>query len=233
MRSVMSIFTGNNKREGVWILMETKKEDLTIKRVLIYTIGIIFVSLGIVLCKKCDMGISPISSIPFVLSDIVPMTFGSLTTLFHFMNIIAQMVLMKKIDEPKIWLQVLLAFVFGWVIDGFNQLIIIDSRVMCYKIIALVFSIFFTALGMVCMLDMNLIQNPPDGTVKQISILSGWEFAVVKITYDVFCVIVSVLLSVMFLHRIEGLGIATIASAFFVGKTIQWIRIVMIRFKLH
>lgn len=213
--------------------METKKEDLTIKRVLIYTIGIIFVSLGIVLCKKCDMGISPISSIPFVLSDIVPMTFGSLTTLFHFMNIIAQMVLMKKIDEPKIWLQVLLAFVFGWVIDGFNQLIIIDSRVMCYKIIALVFSIFFTALGMVCMLDMNLIQNPPDGTVKQISILSGWEFAVVKITYDVFCVIVSVLLSVMFLHRIEGLGIATIASAFFVGKTIQWIRIVMIRFKLH
>lgn len=233
MRSVMSIFTGNNKKEGVWILMETKKEGLTIERVLIYTIGIIFVSLGIVLCKKCDMGISPISSIPFVLSDIVPMTFGSLTTLFHFMNIIAQMVLMKKIDEPKIWLQVLLAFVFGWVIDGFNQLIIIDSRVMCYKIIALVFSIFFTALGMVCMLDMNLIQNPPDGTVKQISILSGWEFAVVKITYDVFCVIVSVLLSVMFLHRIEGLGIATIASAFFVGKTIQWIRIVMIRFKLH
>lgn len=229
----MSIFTGNNKKEGVWILMETKKEGLTIERVLIYTIGIIFVSLGIVLCKKCDMGISPISSIPFVLSDIVPMTFGSLTTLFHFMNIIAQMVLMKKIDEPKIWLQVLLAFVFGWVIDGFNQLIIIDSRVMCYKIIALVFSIFFTALGMVCMLDMNLIQNPPDGTVKQISILSGWEFAVVKITYDVFCVIVSVLLSVMFLHRIEGLGIATIASAFFVGKTIQWIRIVMIRFKLH
>lgn len=55
-------------------------------------------------------------------------------------------------------------------IDGFNQLIIIDSRITFFKILALVFSILFTALGMVCMLDMNLIQNPPDGTVKQISI---------------------------------------------------------------
>ena len=202
------------------------REELTAKRVLIYTAGILLVSLGIVLCKKCDMGISPISSIPFVLADIVPLTFGTLTALFHFVNIVLQMVLARKIGDTKIWLQVPLAFVFGWVIDGFNQCIMIDSRMIIYKILALVFSIFFTALGMVCMLDMNLIQNPPDGTVKQISTLSGWEFAAVKIGYDVTCVLASVLLSIVFLHRVEGFGIATIASAIFVGKTIRWIRIV-------
>lgn len=77
---------------------------------------------------------------------------------------------------------------------------------------------------MVCILDVDLIQNPPDGTVKQISILSGWEFGTVKIIYDVVCVLVSVLLSLVFLHRIEGFGIATIASAVFVGRTVHWIK---------
>lgn len=207
--------------------MKEKKEEFNIKRVLIYVIGILFVSLGIVLCKKCGMGISPISSIPFVLVYITPFTFGNLTTLFHFVNIILQMILVKNILDLKLWLQVLLAFVFGWVIDWFNKLIVIDDNVILWQIVALILSIFFTALGMVCMLDMNLIQNPPDGAVKQISILSGLEFGITKIAYDVTCVIISVSLSLLFLHKIEGLGVATIASAIFVGKTIQWIRLVI------
>lgn len=188
-------------------------------------------SLGIVLCKKCGMGISPISSIPFVLADIVPLTFGSLTTLFHFMNTLMQMALSRKIKDLKMWLQVPLAFVFGWVIDGFNRFILIDADTLFYQMAALAFSIFFTAFGMVCMLDMDFIQNPPDGTVKQISSFFKWEFGMVKIIYDVTCVGVSVLLSLIFLHRVEGLGIATIASAFFVGKTIRWIRIAMAKMK--
>lgn len=204
--------------------MEKKNEELTVKRILIYIIGILFVSLGVVLCKKCGMGISPLSSIPLVMSDIVPLTFGSLTTLFHFVNIMIQMVLIRTIGEPKLWLQTLFAFVLGWVIDVFNHFILIDNSVMLYRILALLFSIFFTALGMVCILDVDLIQNPPDGTVKQISILSGWEFGTVKIIYDVVCVLVSVLLSLVFLHRIEGFGIATIASAVFVGRTVHWIK---------
>lgn len=207
--------------------MEGKKDELSVKRVLIYVIGILFVSLGIVLCKKCGMGISPISCIPFVLADATSLTFGNWTTLFHFGNIVLQMILVKKLLDLKLWLQAPLAFVFGWVIDWLNQLILIDDSVLLWKIFALVFSIFFTALGMVCMLDMNLIQNPPDGTVKQIGILSGWDFGIVKITYDVICVFVSALISLMSLHRIVGLGIATVASAIFVGKAIQWIRFII------
>lgn len=198
-----------------------------LKRVLVYAAGILLVSLGIVLCKKCGLGISPISSIPFVLADIMPFTFGSLTALFHFVNIVIQMILARRIWDLKLWLQVPLAFVFGWVIDLLNRLILIDSRIVFCQAAALVFSIIFTALGMICMLDMNLIQNPPDGTVKQISILSGLELGKVKIAYDVICVLLSVVLSLIFLHKIKGFGIATIVSAVFVGKTIQWIRCIV------
>lgn len=170
------------------------------------------------------MGISPISSIPLVLSYATPLSFGILTSLFHFVNTALQMILSKKMRDVKMWLQIPLAFVFGWVIDWLNGMIRLENPVLLLQIVMLIGSVFFTALGMVCMLDMNLIQNPPDGTVRQISILLGKDLGTVKIGYDLVCVISSVLLSIVFLERVEGFGLATIISAIFVGKMIGWIR---------
>lgn len=201
------------------------------KRSLIYVVGIFFVSLGIVLCKKCGMGISPISSIPLVLSYVTPLSFGMLTSLFHFVNTAMQMILSKKVWDIKMWLQIPLAFVFGWVIDWLNGVIRLENPGLIMQIAALFGSVFFTALGMVFMLDMNLIQNPPDGTVRQISILLGKDLGTVKIGYDLVCVISSVLLSVVFLGRVEGFGLATIISAIFVGKMIGWIRRMAVVFR--
>ena len=39
-----------------------------VRRLLLYLCGLTLVCAGIVLCKKCGMGISPVSSIPYVLS---------------------------------------------------------------------------------------------------------------------------------------------------------------------
>lgn len=50
------------------------------------------------------------------------------------------------------------------------------------------------------------------------------EMGKVKITYDVSCVAVSLMLSLVFLKRIEGFGIATVFSAIFVGKTLSWLQ---------
>lgn len=204
-------------------MVNRSKKDI-FQRVGIYVLGIFLVSLGIVLCKKCGLGISPISSIPFVLDKITPVTFGDLTMFFHFGNIALQMFLARNIRNPKLWMQVPLAFVFGWVIDWMDQRLVIDNAVLLFQLIVLVMSIVFTALGMVCMIDMNLIQNPPDGTVQKISILLKKELGTVKTVYDIICVVISGALGLLFLHEISGFGIATIASAIFVGKTIGKIR---------
>ena len=177
------------------------------------------------------MGISPISSIPLVLSYVTPLTFGMLTSLFHFVNTALQMILSKNMWNVKIWLQIPLAFVFGWVIDWLNGMIRLENMGLVMQIAALFGSVFFTALGMVCMLDMNLIQNPPDGTVRHLSLLLRKDLGTVKIGYDLVCVISSVLLSIVFLGRVEGFGIATVISALFVGKTIGWIRQVSAYFR--
>lgn len=190
-------------------------------RLLIYLAGIVTVSLGIVLCKKCSLGISPISSVPFVLEMAVPLSFGTLTMLFHLANTLIQVAMERRLTG-KLLLQVPVAVVFGQVINLLQRLLAFEASALPCKLLCLALSVFFTALGMIFMLKMALVQNPPDGTVHKISQILGRELGQVKIVYDIFCVLLSVLLSLALLGRVEGFGLATVVSALFVGKLVTW-----------
>ncbi|MBQ7437048.1 MAG: hypothetical protein IJV30_06965 [Oscillospiraceae bacterium] len=190
----------------------------------IYICGLISVCAGIVLCKKCAMGMSPVSSIPYVLSLALPLTFGQLTMCFHFVNIAGQMILQKKI-LIKTSLQIVLALAFSTIIDWFDTVIRVNSDILIFAILSLIFSIIFTALGMVLMVWADLVQNPVDGFVKQVSDMTALPLGRVKIFYDISCVLISFILSFILLRRLTGFGIATLASAYFVGKCVGWIRL--------
>lgn len=196
-------------------------KELSIKRFGIYFSGMISVSLGIVLCAQCGLGISPISSIPFVIKEICFLTFGQLTMLFHLVNILLQMILLKKFRDVKLLLQIPVAFLFGWLIDLIKSMLMIDQNNLFMKIMALVLSIFFTAIGMVMMVRMDFVQNPPDGCVKAIAAALSKEFGDIKIIYDIGCVLIAILIGMIFLRQPFGMGIATLASAIFVGKTVK------------
>lgn len=193
-------------------------------RIAVYIGGMVSVSLGIVLCAQCGLGISPISSIAFVSKEILPFSFGQLTMLFHLMNILLQMLLLQTVTDKKLLLQIPVAFIFGWLIDLIKTMIIIDQNQLLLQLLALACSIFFTALGMVMMVKMDMVQNPPDGFVKCLAAVAEKKFGHVKIFYDVVCVVISIAMGMLFLHRPYGMGIATITSALFVGKTVIWIQ---------
>lgn len=204
--------------------MKLESKNLVVKRVIIYLLGIVMVSLGIILCKKSNLGISPISSIPFVLEEIVPVSFGTLTIFFHLVNIFLQLLLIHKIGDMQILLQIPVAMLFGQVIDFFQKYINFNNEFMINQVIALIFSVFFTALGMVCMISMDMVQNPPDGLVKVISQKTDKELGKIKIIYDIACILLSIAIGLIFLGKVRGMGIATVVSALFVGKTVIWIK---------
>lgn len=203
-----------------------KKERLLL-RLMIYLVGIFMVSLGIVLCKKSELGISPISSVPYVLEYIVPVSFGTLTMFFHLANTLIQMILLKKIKDWRLILQIPLAFIFGQTINGIQKYLVIDGQSIWMRCIALILSVLFTAVGMVCMLNMKLISNPPDGTVKEISEKTKMKFGNVKICYDITMVVISVLLGVLFCRKVIGIGIGTLVSAIFIGKCVSGINFIL------
>ncbi len=100
-------------------------------RILIYCLGLGTVSLGIVLCKKSALGISPISTVPYSLEQALPLTFGQLTMCFHFVNTAIQLAMNReKKNVWKLLMQVPVAFAFSVVIDWFGEIIRIDSTVL-------------------------------------------------------------------------------------------------------
>ena len=195
-----------------------------IKRVGIYLIGMVTVSTGIVLCSLCGLGISPVSSWPYILADVVPLSFGTLTMIFHLVNISFQYILEKKLVNIRVFLQIPVAIVFGIIIDSLKMVITVDTSSIWNQMAALAFSVFFTALGMVLMINMNLVQNPPDGTVKDLGIVTGIEMGNMKLCYDFFMLVTSNIVGYLLLGDFRGLGVATVVSAIFVGKILTFLQ---------
>ncbi|MDD6024754.1 MAG: DUF6198 family protein [Oscillospiraceae bacterium] len=193
-----------------------------ILRVVLYCLGLATVSLGIVLCKKSDLGISPISTIPYVLEQVVPLTFGQLTMVFHFLNTGAQLIMNREKKEIwKILMQLPVALGFAVVIDFFGAVISVDSPRILWQIMLLAASVPTVALGMILMIQMELFQNPPDGTVRLLSLRFGKELGTVKNIYDIICVLTSVALSLVLLGKVVGFGIATVVTAIGVGRCVR------------
>ena len=88
-----------------------------IRRYLILVIGLFIMAFGVALSTKAELGTSPVSCVPYVLSCALPYTMGTLTVAMHIVFIVIQILLLRKDYEPVQLLQLLVAFVFGYFTD--------------------------------------------------------------------------------------------------------------------
>lgn len=196
---------------------DKKVHTSVISRIPLYVAGIIVLCFGIVLCVKCGMGISPINSIPYVLTKFTPLSLGALSFLFYLINIALELILSEKRYYAGIILQLPVSLIFGVVIDVWDALLPAAGSIFM-SIVCLCGSVFFTALGIMMIVAMHLVPDPPTGAVQAISRASKKKMGNVKIVYDCSCVIISLVIGLTGAHRIIGFGIATIVSAVFVGR---------------
>ena len=75
-------------------MKRTKAEQ--VKRYLIFLVGLFVNSLGVSLITKGNLGTSPISSIPYVLSLNFPFSLGNFTIVFSLLLIFLQFLLLGK-----------------------------------------------------------------------------------------------------------------------------------------
>ena len=88
-----------------------------IKRYSIFILGLFINSLGVSLITKADLGTSPISAVPYVLSLKFPMTLGQFTILFSILLILIQLIILKKNFKLEHSLQIPISELFGYFID--------------------------------------------------------------------------------------------------------------------
>lgn len=121
--------------------------------------------------------------------------------------------------------QIPLSFLFGWFTD-FGMWIASFIPVPNYfvKLVMLFLGIFVLAFGISLAVIANVIMNSGEAFVKAISDTIHKEFGYVKVAFDVTCVILAIVSSLVFFQgKIVGSREGTIISALLTGLVVKFI----------
>lgn len=217
--------TGSSKTlKGLLTQHSPSKTNASVPaRLALYLAGAVLLGFGVVLCVKCEWGVSPINSVPYVGTYLVPLSLGTLSIFFYLVNIVAELILSEREHYLEIVLQLPVSLIFGLIIDTWD-ILLPSAETTAMRAFCLCGSLFFTALGILLVSTAHLVPDPPTGAVQTISRATKKNMGSVKIAYDCSCVGISLLISLLGAHRIIGFGFATIASAVFVGRVLAFLQ---------
>ena len=87
------------------------------KKIILYVLGLFILAMGVAFSVKSNLGVSPVSSVPYVLSRIFPLSLGFWTVIFYLFCMLLQVFILRR--EYKIFnlLQIAASFVFGLFTD--------------------------------------------------------------------------------------------------------------------
>lgn len=194
-------------------------------RLAIYCLGLLVLAFGIALSVNSNLGVSPVSSLPYAVSQIVNISLGTCTVIVYALYVLAQMVLNGRKFQPVLLLQLVFSTVFGYFVDA-AKFVLGDFVLPTYfgQLAMLAASIVLIGLGLALYIDVQVAPMPAEGLVGCIADRLGKPFSRMKTLFDCTSVLVAVVLSFVFLGRLTGIREGTVITAVLVGKAMGVIR---------
>lgn len=194
-----------------------KKKNLA-GRCLVLGVGLVVMSLGVACSIQAGLGTSPISSLPYVTSQISGLSVGTTTVALHVTLILLQILLLRRQYDPVQLLQLPVALAFGllsdlsvWVLGSLVPGSYPARWLLC------VAGILLVGLGVRLEVTADVVTLAGEGLVLAVCKVFPVPFARAKVGFDVTLVILSCILSVLFLHALVGVREGTVAAALLVG----------------
>lgn len=191
-------------------------------RYLFFVIGVMINSFGVALITKAALGTSPISSVPYVLSLKFTPTLGEFTFVMNLAFIALQPILLRRDYKPIQLLQVFVNLLFSWFIDvSMNLLGWFEPQNIVVELIALLLGCAVLGFGISVEVAPDVLRVPGEGLVGALAQVTKIRFGSVKVAFDVTLVAISLTLSLIFFHGLNGLGLGTVISALIVGRFVN------------
>lgn len=191
------------------------------RRIIQFVIGLVVMSLGIVLMKRVNLGISPITCVPASISNFTPLTIGNLTIILHIICVIGQIITERSFSLKNV-LTMLVGILFGYIIDGFMLLIHLDGLSLTLRFVVLFLGLACSGFGLLLTVSTDVALPAPDGLSHTISQVYSKKLSNVKVVSDAVYVVLSVILDLVFTGRISSVGIGTVCSVLLVGRFVGW-----------
>ena len=191
------------------------------KRCIVLLCGLFLMGLGISLVVRSTLGTSPISSVPYVLSLALPMTFGEFTFVITLIFFFAEVAIIGKTFPKLQYFQIIIALFLGTSVDvGMFLSAGVHPGLYPEQIAVVLLGSAVLALGIFLQVTANIILNPGEGLVRAIAEKTHRRFGIVKVIFDTSLVTCAALISFVAFGTIEGLREGTVISAILVGYII-------------
>lgn len=198
------------------------KQHHYVSRYLWFVLGVLVNSFGVALITQAALGTSPISSIPYVLSLRFPITLGEFTFILNLVYILGQIVLLRRAFQPIQLLQIAVNVIFSAFIDvSMNLLSWLQPDHIAVKLIALILGCAILGVGISIEVAPDVLVVPGEGIVRAMTQVSGKRFGSVKVLFDCTLVAIALILSFLFFHGLNGLGLGTVISALIIGRFVN------------
>ena len=189
-----------------------------LKRYIVFLIGLFINSLGVSLITKADLGTSPISSIPYVLSLNFPFTLGQFTIAFSLLLILIQLVILRRNFKAEHLLQIPISILFGYFIDlTMVMLFFVHPQTYLSSVVYLLIGCVILGFGVYTEVLADVAMLPGESFVRAVSSTWKTEFGSTKVAFDVSLAVIAAVLSLLFAHRLDGVREGTIIAALLVG----------------
>ena len=190
-----------------------------IKRILIFIAGLYCMGLGVALSVIAALGTSPISCFPYVVSEIAPVSVGTVTFIMNFIFLLAQIAILKKGFKPWQILQLPALLVFSACID-MNIVLFswLPTDLYLMQIIWMILGCLILGTGIGLLLLAGYVMMPADYLVRILaSVVLKKDFGKVKVSFDITLVCIAAVTSLIFLHEIVGIREGSLIAALTVG----------------
>ena len=200
------------------MIKEKRSTTSLIKRYLFLCAGLCIMAFGVAFSIEASLGTSPISSLPYVSSLLTPLSVGNTTILMHCVFILLQILILRKRYDPIQLIQLPVAFLFGyltdfavWTLDKVTYNTYWQQWILC------ILGILLVAIGVSFEVAANVVTLAGEGVVLAICKVCPLKFGYMKVAFDVTLVLISCILSLIFLGGLHGVREGTIAAAVLVG----------------
>lgn len=190
-----------------------------IKRYIFLVVGLAIMSFGVAFSINAELGTSPVSSIPYVTSEISGLSVGTTTIIVNTIIELLQIVVLRRRFKLIRLLQIPVCVVFGLLIDVAGlciEAVVPDNYFMQWLLC--VCGIVLVAVGVAFEMSAGVLTLAGEGLVQALcTVLPKVKFGYMKVMVDVSFVVIAVELSFIFLHELQGVREGTVAAAIFVG----------------
>lgn len=207
-------------------------------RVIFYIVGLLILALGLTLNTKAGLGVSPIISVSYSVSQIFALNFGNTTMFLYCAFVLVQLILHAirwwkhpEADQKLVLLmdvlQIPLSLVFTRFLNLFGSFLPDFSSGAAgwtehfpLRLLILILAILCTGVGAAMSLSMRIVPNPGDGIVQTIADCIHRNVGFTKNCFDLCNITLTIVLGFLLAGHLVGVGIGTVLAVIGVGRVI-------------